>query len=505
VAFLLHFSGHIGCDVEKKERVMLYDVVVIGAGVTGAFIARELSRYELKVCMLEKETDVSMGTSKANSAIVHAGFDAVPNSLKAQLNVRGNKRMPLIAQELGVDFKQIGSFVLCHSKEDIPKLEELMKRGISNGVEGLEIITGDRLKAMEPNITAESIAALYAPTAGIICPYELTLHAAENAVENGVDLKLGHEVTSIRFDSNIFIISSAQDEFKAKFIVNAAGLYADTVSMMAGDNSFSIKPRRGEYVLFDKAHGNLVNRVIFQLPSAKGKGVLVTPTVDGNLLVGPNAEEIKDKQDTATTCSGLSEILRTASLSVSLPSTGDIITSFAGLRAGADTGDFIIRASEGNKRFIHAAGIESPGLTAAPAIGERVVKLLEESGLRLVQKTNYNPSIKYGKAARHMTGDELNKLIRQHPEFGRIVCRCEKITEGEILSSIHRTIGATNLDAVKRRTRAGMGRCQGGFCSSRVVEILSRELKVPAEEITKFGGNSRLLMGRTKHNLETNC
>ena len=280
--------------------------------------------------------------------------------LKAQLNM-WEQTHALIAQELGVDFKQIGSFVLCHSKEDIPKLEELMKRGISNGVEGLEIITGDRLKAMEPNITAESIAALYAPTAGIICPYELTLHAAENAVENGVDLKLGHEVTSIRFDSNIFIISSAQDEFKAKFIVNAAGLYADTVSMMAGDNSFSIKPRRGEYVLFDKAHGNLVNRVIFQLPSAKGKGVLVTPTVDGNLLVGPNAEEIQDKQDTATTCSGLSEILRTASLSVSLPSTGDIITSFAGLRAGADTGDFIIRASEGNKRFIHAAGIESPG------------------------------------------------------------------------------------------------------------------------------------------------
>jgi glycerol-3-phosphate dehydrogenase len=360
---------------------MLYDVVIIGAGVTGSFIARELSRYELKVCMVEKEADVAMGTSKANSAIIHGGYDAVPNTLKAILNVRGNKMMKQVATDLNVKFKQIGSLVLAFQKDDIPKLESLMQRGIANGVDTLEILSKEKLNEMEPELSSEAVAALYAPAAGIICPYELTLHAAENAVQNGVELNLRCEVKSIRFENNHFIVSTTTGNLKTRYIVNAAGLYSDHISHMAGDDSFSIIPRKGEYVLFDKEYGRLVNRVIFQLPTEKGKGVLVTPTVDGNLLIGPNAEEIKDKQDTSTTESGLSEILRVSRMSVPSLANKGIITSFAGLRATPDKGDFIIRASTVNNRLIHAAGIESPGLTAAPAIGEMVARLLKENTL----------------------------------------------------------------------------------------------------------------------------
>lgn len=477
---------------------MVYDVVIIGAGVVGAFIAREMSGYELKVCLLEKTSDVAMGASKANSAIVHAGFDPVPNTLKALLNVRGNKLYPRITQELSVSFKQIGSLVLCFSSRDIPKLEELQQRGIKNGVDGLDIIYGDRLKKLEPNISPNTAAALYAPSAGIVCPYELTLHAAENAVQNGVDLQLDCEVTAIRYDQQRFILTTAKGVFETKYLVNAAGVYSDKIASLAGDHSFSIRPRKGEYVLLDKKFGNLVNHVIFQLPSDKGKGVLVSPTVDGNLLVGPNAKETSDREDIHTTAEGLAEVVQTARLSVPSLDLRGVITSFAGLRASADKEDFIIRASALHPHFIHAAGIESPGLTAAPAIGEMVAQLLVENGLKLTRKRSYNPFIKPVQTTRHMNAEQWNALIHTNPEYGRIICRCEKVTEGDILSSIRRTIGATNLDAVKRRTRAGMGRCQGGFCSPRIVEILSRELNLPAEQITKSGGNSWLLAGKTK-------
>jgi glycerol-3-phosphate dehydrogenase len=477
---------------------MLYDVVIIGAGVTGSFIARELSRYELKVCMVEKEADVAMGTSKANSAIIHGGYDAVPNTLKAILNVRGNKMMKQVATDLNVKFKQIGSLVLAFQKDDIPKLESLMQRGIANGVDTLEILSKEKLNEMEPELSSEAVAALYAPAAGIICPYELTLHAAENAVQNGVELNLRCEVKSIRFENNHFIVSTTTGNLKTRYIVNAAGLYSDHISHMAGDDSFSIIPRKGEYVLFDKEYGRLVNRVIFQLPTEKGKGVLVTPTVDGNLLIGPNAEEIKDKQDTSTTESGLSEILRVSRMSVPSLANKGIITSFAGLRATPDKGDFIIRASTVNNRLIHAAGIESPGLTAAPAIGEMVARLLKENGLKMAERKSFNPVLNLLKTSMMMNEKKLNQLIKANPQFGNIVCRCEKVTEGDVVASIHRTIGARDVDAVKRRTRAGMGRCQGGFCSPRIVEILSRELNIPIEKITKSGGNSRILAGMTK-------
>ncbi|MBP7176429.1 MAG: NAD(P)/FAD-dependent oxidoreductase [Thermoclostridium sp.] len=476
----------------------MYDVIIIGAGVTGAFIARQLSRYELNVCLLDKQSDVAMGTSKANSAIVHSGFDAVPNTLKAILNVRGNKLFSSVVQELNVSFQKIGSLVLCFQNSDIPFLEELAQRGKENGVDGLNIVCGDKLREMEPNISSHAVAALYAPSAGIVCPYELTLHAAENAVQNGVELKLDCEVTSIRHENQHFILTTPKGVLETRYLVNAAGVHADKISQLAGDQSFSIHPRKGEYVLLDKQYGSTVNHVIFQLPSEKSKGVLVTPTVDGNLLVGPNAKEIPDREDISTTTEGLQEIITTARKSIPSLDLRGIITSFAGLRAGTDEGDFIIRPSALYSSFIQAAGIESPGLTAAPAIGEMIVQLLEGQGLRLIRKREYNPYLKPVQTTRHMNAEQWNALIQSNPEFGRIVCRCEKITEGDILASIHRTIGATSLDAVKRRTRAGMGRCQGGFCSPRIVEILSRELKLPAEEITKSGGNSRILSGKTK-------
>jgi len=477
---------------------VLYDVVVVGAGVTGAFIARELSKYRLSILVIDKESDVAMGTSKANSAIVHAGYDAVPGTLKALLNIRGNKMMKRISEELDVSFKMTGSLVVCFSKDGIFELEELKIRGFKNGVEDLEIIGADRLREMEPNISPNAVAALYAPSAGIICPYELTLHAMENAVENGAELKLECELSGISYDREVFRLETTKGVIECRYLVNAAGLYSDTVAEMAGDHSFRINPRKGEYVLLDKIYGSFVNRVIFQLPTDKGKGVLVTPTVDGNLLVGPNAEDIDDKTDTSTTSRGLSEVINVARLSVPSLDTRGIITSFAGLRATGSTGDFIIGPSPVNNKLIHAAGIESPGLTAAPAIGEMVADVLKKNGLKLEDKPDYCPYIEKYTPSRKMSESQWNEAVKKDPAHGRIVCRCEKITEADIVASIRRTIGARNVDAVKRRTRAGMGRCQGGFCSPRVVEILSKELGIPFEEVTKSGGKSVFLLKKTK-------
>ena len=492
VAFLF---AHI-----SSERVgsIMYDVVIIGAGVVGAFIARELSRYSLKTCVIEKEPDVAMGSSRANSAIVHAGFDAVPGTLKAELNVLGNKLMEQAAHELGVPFKRIGSLVLCFDEKDIPRLHDLKIKGEMNGLKDLEILSGKQVRQLERNVSGEVVAALLAPSAGIVCPYELTLSALENAVDNGAEIKLYCRVEDISFENGIFSLKTTKGEMKSRFIVNAAGLFSDTIANMLGDNSFSIQPRKGEYILYDKKLGNLVERVIFQLPTEKGKGVLVTPTVDGNLLAGPTAEDVKDKEDVTTTASGQDEILKKARLSVPMLDKRGIIHSFAGLRASPSGHDFIIRPSEINPGLIHAAGIESPGLTAAPAIGLKLVEVLKASGLELKEKDGFNPINRHIEKFNGLMEAEINELVKTHPGYGSIVCRCEKVTEGEIIRNIHRTLGAKNLDALKRRTRLGMGRCQGGFCSCRAVEILSRELGIPMEQVTKSGGSSTLLVGRTK-------
>lgn len=476
---------------------MNYDVAVVGAGVIGSLIARELCRYDIKVALVEKNNDMATGTSKANSAIVHAGFDAKPGTLKAKLNVEGTALMPELCKTLGVPFKPVGSLVVAFSDEEVETLGELLERGKANGVPGLEIYDAAKLREVEPFISENAKAALWAPTAGIVCPYELTIAAAENAVVNGADFIRNFEVKKIGFDGNEFTVSNGENEFKTKYIINAAGVYCDEIAALIGDTSIHTIPRKGEYMLCDKSVGHLAKHTIFQCPSKMGKGVLVTPTVDGNLLIGPSALDIEDKEDFATTAAALSGILETAKKSVPSLTTREVITSFAGLRAHCTRDDFIIEPSEKNSRFINVAGIESPGLSSAPAIAEYVRDIILKSA-SFEEKADFNPVREEPVRFRHMTNEERKALIEKNPAYGQIICRCETITEGEILDAIHAPAGARDVDGVKRRTRAGMGRCQGGFCGSKVVEILARELGVEINEITKFGGNSKILYERTK-------
>ncbi len=476
---------------------MNYDVAVIGAGVSGAFAARELTKYNLKVVLLDRCNDVAMGTTKANSAIVHAGFDAVPGSLKAILNVKGNAAMSDVCKELHVPFKRIGSFVLAFSDEETVTLRKLLERGNENGVPGLEIYDSEKLRSAEPNVSDKAVAALWAPSAGIVCPYELTIAAVENAVKNGAEFIRNFRVSKIEDDGSVFTVSDGKQEVKAKYIVNAAGVYCDEIAALIGDNSIHTIPRKGEYMLCDKSSGNLASHVLFQCPTIMGKGALVTPTVDGNLILGPSAIDIEDKEDVATHADVLADILAKTQKSVPAVSTRDVITSFAGLRAHLESDDFLIGKSEKNGRFINVAGIESPGLSSAPAIGEMVAGIItEDCGAAL--NPSFDPVREEPVRFRHMSNEQRKALIEKNPAYGRIVCRCETITEGEILDAIHAPAGARDVDGVKRRTRAGMGRCQGGFCGSKVVELLARELGVEINEITKFGGESKILYERTK-------
>ena len=473
------------------------DVAIIGSGVIGSLIAREISKLQLKTVLIEKCNDVAMGTSKANSAIVHAGFDAKPGSLKAKMNVRGTALMPKTCEELSVPFKAVGSLVVAFSDEEMETLGELLERGNQNGVPGLEIFSKEKLKEEENAISDEAKGALFAPSAGIVCPYELTIAAADNAVKNGVELIRNFCVTSIEQKDGFFAISDGVNTVEAKYIINAAGLYSDKIASLIGDNSIEIIPRKGEYMLCDKSIGSLAKHTIFQCPSKMGKGILVTPTVDGNLLLGPSALDIEDKEDTATTSQALSDILEIAKKSVPCLTTREVITSFAGLRSHCTKDDFIIEESEKSSSFINVAGIESPGLSSAPAIAEYVAKIIKEK-TNAQEKSDFDPIRPEPVRFRHMNNEERKALIAKNPAYGRIICRCETITEGEILDAIHSPAGARDVDGVKRRTRAGMGRCQGGFCGSKVVEILAKELGCEINEITKFGGNSKILYERTK-------
>ncbi|MGI5893391.1 MAG: NAD(P)/FAD-dependent oxidoreductase [Candidatus Merdivicinus sp.] len=477
---------------------MRYDVAIIGGGVTGAMVLRQLMRYQLKAVLLEKEDDVVMGATKANSAIVHAGFDAEPGTNKARYNVEGNRLMEEVTTELSVPFCRNGSLVLAFSEEDLQTVQNLLERGKENGVPGLQLLTPEEVWAMEPQITREIKGALYAPTGGIVCPYELAIGGIENAMDNGAELRTNFKVEKIQEEDGFFTIHSSSECVEARYIVNAAGVHADEVARMIGDESFTITPRRGEYELLDKTQGKMVKCTIFQPPTKMGKGILVTPTVDGNLLTGPTSENILEKENTATTPEGLETVQKLARKSVPNINYRMVITSFTGLRACSDTHDFVIGPSEKSSHLIHAAGIESPGLTSAPAIGKAVVKHLAEAGLELIPNPNFNPIRKPFPKFREMSDEERAELVRKDPHFGRIVCRCEGVTEGEILAAIHRNPPARSVDAVKRRARAGMGRCQGGFCGPQVVEILAKELGVPMEEITKSGGESRMLTGKTR-------
>lgn len=478
----------------------MYDVLIIGAGVCGSAAARELSRYQLKIGVLEKGEDVCSGTSKANSGIVHAGFDAKPGSLMAEMNVKGNAMMEELSKELEFSFERIGSLVLCFREEDLDKLEDLKRQGEKNGVPDIQIIRQEALREMEPNISHEAVAALYAPTGGIVCPFGLNIALAENAAMNGVDFFFDKEVERIEKSEEGYRVITGDQVFETKCIINAAGVYADVFHNMVSEQKIHITARKGEYYLLDRSVGDHVNHTIFQLPGKYGKGVLVTPTVHGNLLVGPTAKDIENKEGTNTTAEGMEEVAKKAVRSVEGLPLRQVITSFTGLRAHEEGHEFIIEEVKDAPGFFDCAGIESPGLTSAPAIGVRLAELVSQK-LHPEKKEDFISKRKGILNPQKLSREEWRELVKENPTYGTIICRCESVTEGEILDAIHRPLGARSLDGVKRRTRAGMGRCQSGFCAPKTMEILSREWKIPMEELTKAGGNSKLLVGTTKDSL----
>lgn len=474
----------------------MFDITVIGAGVVGGLIARTLSKYDISLCILDKENDVAMGATKANSAIVHAGFDAKEGSLKALLNVRGSEMMPSVTKELGVKYQNNGSLVVAFESER-DSIEEIYKRGIKNGVKKLRIVEKDELFRLEPNLNRDLSCALLAETGAIVCPYDLAVAAIGNAMDNGAELKLNFKVTDIKkTEKGYKIISENGETVESKIIINSAGVYSDEIASLTGDGDFKITPRKGEYMLLDNECGAFTKRTIFHTPTKMGKGVLVTPTVDGNLLLGPTAVDIKDKSDTSTSAEGFAAISDKVGDNAAAVPFNKVITSFSGLRATGDTGDFIIKHRDS---VITLGGIESPGLSASPAIAEYVENMLKnEMGVTLTEKECYQKTRRSAHWFREADTETKNSVIKENPAYGRIVCRCETVTEGEIIEAIHSNPPARDLDSVKRRTRSGMGRCQAGFCTPTLVEIISRELKIPFESVTKSGGNSILNYGKTK-------
>lgn len=470
----------------------MYDVIIIGAGVSGCAIARELSRYKMKTMVLEKALDVCEGTSKANSGIAHAGYDAKPGTLKAKLNVEGSRRMKALSEELDFPYKQNGSLVLCFDEKDRSKLEELKKRGECNGVPDIRILNREEVLSLEPGAGEQVVSALYAPTGAIVCPFGLTIALAENAAVNGVEFQFGTKVKVIRKAAEGYLIETNKGSFETKLVINAAGVYADELHNMVSEEKMKLTPRRGEYLLCDKLSKGIPSHTLFQLPTALGKGVLVTPTVHGNLLIGPTAEDIEDKEGIETTAEGMELIREKAALSVKELPLRQVITSFAGLRAHGGE-DFIIKEVPDAPGFIDVAGIESPGLTCAPAIGVYVADIVKKL-LSLAEKENFIAERRGIPSMALASGQERQRLILENPAYANVICRCEMVTEGEIIDAIRRPVGARTTDGIKRRTRAGMGRCQSGFCNPKVVEILARELGVDESEVLKSGEDSWYLL-----------
>ena len=475
----------------------MYDAVIIGGGAVGCAVARYLSRYRLSICLVERGEDVCVGTSKANSAICHAGFDAPVGSAKARFNVEGSRMMEGLSQELDFPYRRCGSLVLCFDEAELPHLRELLERGVQNGVEGLEILDRAALRALEPAVSDKAVAALWAPTGAVLCPFGMTIALAENAAANGCAFRFNTEVARIERRDGFFRLHTGGDCIDTRVVISAAGVYGDALHNQLCADKLTIVPRRGEYCLLDRTCGQLAQHTIFQLPSAMGKGVLVTPTVHGNLLVGPTAVDQPDKDRTATTAEGLRSVAETAAKSVENLPMRDVITSFAGLRAhlSGPEDDFIV--GESADGFFEAVGIESPGLSSAPAIG-RYLAELAAAKLHAAEKKDFIAQRRDMPHPREMDFASRQDLIARDPAYGQVICRCEGVTEGEIRDAIRRVPGARSLDGVKRRVRAGMGRCQGGFCGPKVMELLSRELHVPITALTKGGGESRLLAGRTK-------
>ena len=477
----------------------MYDIAVIGGGVIGGAILRELSKYTAKTIMLEKSSDVCYGQSRANSGIVHAGFDAKPNSLKAKFNVLGNAMMKNYAEELGVKYKNNGSLVVAFSESDKVILNELLERGAKNGVKNLSIIDGKRLREIEPNISEKAVGALLAESGGIVCPYELTVAAIGNAMDNGAKLKCEFEVVKIEKINGCFLLTSSDGEtVTTKTIINCAGAGSGKIAELCGDYSVRIGLRRGEYILLDRESGSLVSHTLFFCPTEKGKGILVSNTVDGNIILGPTAEEI-EVNDVSTTEIGLNHVKEKAAEMIKDVPFYNTITSFAGVRAySKDRHDFIIENSKTVSGLINVCGIESPGLTSAPAIAKYVAENLVPEEFTKSRNANFNPRRKPDDLFKTLSTEEKNRVIKENPIYGNIVCRCEQVSEGEIVEAIRKNPQARSIDAVKRRTRCGMGRCQGGFCSVKVTEILARELNIPIEKVNKNERGSNNCTGVTK-------
>lgn len=472
------------------------DIIIIGGGVVGCAIARQLSRYEGKTTLLEAGSDIADGATKANSAIVHGGYDATPGTLKAKLNVKGTAIYPELCQELGVPYRNNGSMVLCFREEDRPGVEKLYKQGIENGVPGMRIIEKDEILSMEPNVNPNVVCALLVTNSGITSPYELCFALADHAAVNGVEFRLNSRVEKVRKEKDGYRLElSNGDSFTAPVIVNCAGTNSACFHNMLSSHPCTIIPRKGEYYLMDHQLPSLFDHTLFQLPTAMGKGILVSPTVHGNLLLGPSAEDIGDADAKETTAEALKFVSDTARITWPKENLRTVITTFAGIRAHEKNGEFIIGAVDNAPGAYETVGIESPGLSAAPAIAEMLVdQIAAEQNLKL--KAEWLSAPVREKPFYAMNMEERAKAVARDPEYGSLICRCEEVTEAEIRAAIRRPVGARTVDAVKRRTRAGMGRCQGGFCSPRVLEILSEELGVSPLEITKCGGESRLLIGK---------
>lgn len=475
----------------------MYDVTIIGCGVIGSSVAYTLSQYHGNILILERENDVAMGTTKANSGIVHAGYDPEPGTLLAKLNARGSAMMEDLCRDLSVKYKRIGSFVLAFDDADRKHLEKLLDNGIKNGIPGVCIISGEEARRMDPNLSPDVCAALYAPSAAIIDPWGLCIAEAETAVRNGVDIKLNSQVTGLEQHEDFVTLHTTSGDYDTRYIANCAGGWCHEIAALTGEVEWESRLSRGEYYLLDKSSGSLVNHVIFQCPTAAGKGVLVSPTVHGNLIVGPSAEPVTSPYHRETTPSGLDSVAAASRKSVPSINLRESIRNFAGVRANTSESDFIIRPSKSCKRMLHLAGIKSPGLSAAPAVAEYAVSLLADMGLELVKKETWDGTRKQIRF-KELSQEEKAALIKKDPRYGRVICRCETITEGEIAAAIHSPIPPCSIDGIKRRAGAGMGRCQGGFCGPRVLDILSRELDKNPLHILKDGEGTIVLMDETK-------
>ena len=473
------------------------DIIIIGGGVIGAFVARNLSRYQVDVLVLEKENDVGDVTSMANSASVHSGYDPVPGTKKAYFNVKGNAMFDLIAKELDVCFQRIGSMTIAIEEKQLELLKDLHKRGEQNGVK-TQLLSAEEVKKMEPNIAEDVKGALLCPSAGIVNPFTLTAHAFENACDNGVKLALGEEVVSIEKQGETFLVKTKKNEYHCRIVINCAGVYSEEIAKMIEPISWSVRPRKGQYYVLDHYAPGLVNHVLFPLPSEKGKGILVTPTTSGNYLVGPSSEFVDEKDDESTDSITLADVKRQATMMVPHIPFQEQIRTFAGLRSTPSTHDFIIEPAKSEPHFINVAGIESPGLVSSPAIGEYVVENLVKSLMDLKPNPNYNPCIKPYVHMDKLSEEERNAFIKKNPDYGDIICNCEKISRGEIVDACSRSVPCLTVKAVKKRTRAGFGKCQGGFCQPKVLLLLAKQNGTSPLEVKYDKDGSEILYKESK-------